>query len=70
MQIHTHLAYPTYIYIYAVGSISWPHFGHFKVNNLATSRSITWPTFFEPIKIVFLIFNVFAVHNFQGVVQN
>ena len=31
-----------YIYIYAVGSIGWPHFGHFKVNNLAT--------FFEPIK--------------------
>ena len=34
------------IYIYAVGSISWPHFGHFKVNNLATVRSITWPPFF------------------------
>ena len=33
------------IYIYAVGSISWPHFGHFKVNNLSTSRSITWPLF-------------------------
>ena len=34
----------------AVGSITWPHFGHFKVNNLATSRSTTWPPFFEPIK--------------------
>ena len=45
---------PAYIYIYAVGSITWPHFGHFKVNNLATSRSITWPPFFEPIKIGFL----------------
>ena len=42
-----------YIYICAVGSITWPHFGHFKVNNLATVRSITWPPFFEPIKIVF-----------------
>ena len=50
---HTHI----YIYIYAVGLISWPHFGHFKVNNLATVRSITWPPFFEPIKIVF--FTVF-----------
>ena len=26
------------IYIYAGGSITWPHFGHFKVNSLATSR--------------------------------
>ena len=34
-----------YIYIYIVGSITCPHFGHFKVNNLATSRSITWPPF-------------------------
>ena len=34
-----------YIYIYAVGSITWPHFGHFK--------SITWPPFLEPIKIGF-----------------
>ena len=42
-----------YMYMYAVGSITWPHFGHFKVNNLATSRSITWPPFFEPIKISF-----------------
>ena len=33
------------IEIYAVGSITWPHVGHFKVNNLATSRSITWPFF-------------------------
>ena len=45
-----------YIYICAVGSITWPHFGHFRVNNLATSRSITWPPFFEPIKIVFCLF--------------
>ena len=40
-----------YIYMHAVGSITWPHFGKVKVNNLATSRSITWPPFFEPIKI-------------------
>ena len=57
-----------YIEIYicknAVGSITWPHFGHFKVNNLATSRSITWPPFFEPIKIGF--FCAFFVHNCQG----
>ena len=37
--------------MHAVGSITWPHFGHFKVNNLATAGSITWPPFFEPIKI-------------------
>ena len=42
-----------YIYIYAVGSITWPHFGHFKVNNLATVGSTTWPPFFEPIKLGF-----------------
>ena len=42
------------IYIYTVGPITWQHFGHFKVNNLATSRSISWPPFFEPIKIGFL----------------
>ena len=52
-----------HIYIYAVGSITWPHFGHFKVNNLATSRSITWPPFFEPIKIVF--FEIFCAQ-FSG----
>ena len=34
-----------YIYMLAVGSISWPHFGHFKVNNLAMVGSITWPPF-------------------------
>ena len=31
------------IYIYAVGSITWPHFGQSRVNNLATVGSITWP---------------------------
>ena len=41
--------------MHAVGSISWPHLGHFRVNNLATSRSITWPPFL-PVKIVFLSF--------------
>ena len=56
---HIHI----YIYIYIVG-----HFGHFKVNNLATSRSIVWPPFFEPIKIGVL--GDFSVHNFQGLVQN
>ena len=54
--------------ILAVGSISWPRFGHFKVNNLATVGSITWPPCFEPIKIGVL--GDFLVHNFQGVVQN
>ena len=39
------------IYICAVGSITWPHFGQSRVNNLATVGSITWPPFFEPIKI-------------------
>ena len=57
-----------YIYIYAVGSITWPYFGHFKVNNLAMVGSITWPSFFEPIKIGVL--GDFLVHSFQGVVQN
>ena len=38
-----------YIYIYihtymfAVGSITWPHFSHFRVNSLATIDSIAWP---------------------------
>ena len=45
-------------------TITWPHFGHFKVNNLATSRSITWPPFFEPIKIVF--FEFFQCTVFRG----
>ena len=40
-----------YIYIYAVGSITWPFFGQSRVNNLAIFGSITWPPFFEPIKI-------------------
>ena len=53
-----------YIYTHAVGSITWPHFGHFQVNNLATSRSMTWPPFFEPMKIGGL--GVFSVHSFQG----
>ena len=59
-----------YIYIYtcAVGSITWPFFGHFRVNNLAMVGSITWPSFFEPIKIGVL--GDFFVHSFQGVVQN
>ena len=56
------------IYIYAVGSITWPYFGHFRVNNLAMVGSITWPSFFEPIKIG--VFEDFLVHSFQGVVQN
>ena len=56
------------IYIYAVGSITWPYFGHFKVKNLAMVGSITWPAFFEPIKIGF--FGDFLVHSFQGMVQN
>ena len=44
-------------------SISWPHFGHFKVNNLATARSIIWPPFLEPIKIGF--FEIFCAQ-FSG----
>ena len=40
-----------YIYIYAVGSITWPYFGQSRVDNLAMVGSITWPSFFEPIKI-------------------
>ena len=36
--------------IWAVGSITWPFFGRFRVNNLAMVGSITWPSFFEPIK--------------------
>ena len=57
-----------YIYMHAVGSTTWPHFGHFNVNNLATVGSITWPPFFEPIKIGVL--RDLLVHSFQGVVQN
>ena len=34
-----------YIYICAVGSITWPHLGILRVNNLATNKSITWPPF-------------------------
>ena len=55
------------IYIYAVELITWPFFGHFRVNNLAMVELITWP-FFEPIKIGF--FGDFLVHSYQGVVQN
>ena len=49
-----------HIDIYVVGSITWLHFGHFKVNNLATSRSIPWPLFFEPIEICFFFENFCA----------
>ena len=35
-----------YIYTYDVGSITWPHFSHFRVNNLAAYKSITCPPFF------------------------
>ena len=62
IYIYTHIY--IYICIYAVGSITWPHFGRFKVNNLATSRSITWPPFFEPIKIGF--FEIFICAQFSG----
>ena len=54
----------TYIYIYAVGSITWPFFGQSRVNNLAMVGSITWPSFFEPIKIGFL--GVFWCTVFRG----
>ena len=57
-----------YIYICAVGSITWPDFGQSRVNNLAGVGSITWPAFFERIKIGVL--GDFFVHSFQGVVQN
>ena len=57
-----------YIYIYAVGSITWSYFGHFRVNNLAMVGSITWPSFFEPIKIG--VWGDFLCTVFQGVVQN
>ena len=57
----------TYIYICAVGSITWPYFGQSRVDNLAMVGSITWPSFFEPIKIGVL--GDFLVHSFQGVVQ-
>ena len=53
-----------YIYTYAVGSITWPCFGHFRVNNLAMVGSITWPSFFEPIKIGFF-FEIFCAQ-FSG----
>ena len=39
--VDLHLA----LQIYAVGSITWPYFGHFRVNNLAMVGSITWPSF-------------------------
>ena len=52
------------VYMHAVGSITWPHFGHFKVNNLATVGSITWPPFFEPIKI--WVLGVFLCTIFRG----
>ena len=42
-----------HIYIYAVGLITWPFFGQSRVNNLAMVELITWPSFFEPIKIGF-----------------
>ena len=57
-----------YIYMYAVGLITWPFFGQSRVNNLAMVELITWPSFFEPIKIGF--FGDFLVHSYQGVVQN
>ena len=53
-----------YIYIYAVGSITWPHFGHFNVNNLATSRSISWPPFLSLYKKGFLL--TFFCAQFSG----
>ena len=43
--IHYRAVIYIYIYIYAVGSITWPHFGQSRVNNLATVGSITWPPF-------------------------
>ena len=39
-----------HIYIYAVGSITWPDFGQSRVNNLAGVGSITWPAFFWAYK--------------------
>ena len=53
IYIYIYLYIYTHIHIYAVGSITWPFFGHFRVNNLAMVGSITWPSFFEPIKIGF-----------------
>ena len=37
------------LYVYAVGSITWPHLSRFRVNNLATYKSITWPPFWNPL---------------------
>ena len=58
----------THIYIYAVELITWPFFGHFRVNNLAMVELITWPSFFEPKKIG--VFGDFLVHSYEGVVPN
>ena len=57
-----------YIYIYAVGSITWPHFRLLRVNILATYKSITWPPFFANENTVFFL--VFWVQSFQGMVQH
>ena len=57
-----------YIYIYAVVLITWPFFGQSWADNLAMVELITWPSFFEPIKIVF--FWEFLVHSYEGVVPN
>ena len=45
-----------YIYMLAVGLITWPFFGQSRVNNLAVVELITWPSIFEPIKIGFFRF--------------
>ena len=37
-------------HIYAVKSIIWPSVALFKVNNLAKSKSITWPRSFSHYK--------------------
>ena len=49
-----------HIYIY-IGSITWPHFSLFWVNNLATVESITWPPSKKTCLIVFVECAIFRV---------
>ena len=49
---------------YAVGSITGPYFGVFRVNNWATVGSITGPHHFQPIKIV--VSKDFCEPDFRG----
>ena len=50
--------------MHAVGSITWPRFNLFWVNNLATVESITWPHFSNPL--FYRVFLSFLSAQFSG----